>query len=272
MQDKLISFLYKTTIGRVLLKVLTLPVLSELAGKILDTKFSTILIEPFKKSADIDMEEYVEREYTSFNDFFTRRVKEGKRIVDMTPENLVSPCDSALTVYEINPNGVFSIKGSNYTVETLLRNSKLAERYEGGYAAVFRLGVSDYHRYSYIDNGYISRRVRIPGKLHTVMPIANDYYPIYHENTREYSQLKSENFGRVIMMEVGALLVGRIVNYHEKIYVIRGEEKGRFEYGGSTVVCLFEKDKVKFNNDIMINSANGIETKVRLGEQIGQAY
>ena len=72
-------------------------------------------------------------------------------------------------------------------------------------------------------------------------------------------------------VEVGAMLVGRIVNYHGERAVKRGEEKGMFEFGGSTIVMLFEKDRIEIDSDILRNSANGDETIVKYGEKIGKS-
>lgn len=112
----------------------------------------------------------------------------------------------------------------------ILKNPSLAKRYEGGYACVFRLCVDDYHRYSYPADGEKSENIRISGILHTVNPIAVESVPVYHENTREYCLLKTERFGTLIQMEVGAMMVGRICNYHGPRYVKKGSEKGRFEF------------------------------------------
>ena len=107
--------------------------------------------------------------------------------------------------------------------------------------------------------------------LHTVNPIANDVYPIYKENAREYSILHTDAFGDILMMEVGALLVGRIVNHHGAAEVRRGQEKGYFQFGGSTVVLLVEKGRLTVDSDILANSAEGAETIVKMGEKIGCA-
>ena len=147
----------------------------------------------------------------------------------------------------------------------------MARRYQGGYACIFRLTVDDYHRYCYVDNGRKSMNIRIPGVFHTVNPAANEVCPIYKENTREFSLLQSEHFKVVLMMEVGALLVGRITNYHEEETVKKGEEKGRFEFGGSTVILLFQKDAVKFDQRFLYNTENGYETIVKMGERLGEA-
>lgn len=160
-------------------------------------------------------------------------------------------------------------RDTSYTVAELLKNPVLAKRYEGGLLWVFRLCVDDYHRYIYIDDGFESRRVHIPGELHTVNPVANDVYPIYKENTREYALLKTVNFGTVLMMEVGALMVGRIENVPLRGRVKRGKEKGNFAFGGSTVILMTQKERVLPDPDIFMNSEKGIETRVKLGERIG---
>ena len=114
--------------------------------------------------------------------------------------------------------------------------------------------------------------MRIPGVLHTVRPVATGTVPVYAENAREYSLLKTENFGVVLMMEVGAMLVGRIVNLHGEAEVRKGQEKGYFEFGGSTVILVFEKDKVTLAEDILKNNEDGFETAVKMGEVIGKRW
>ena len=115
-------------------------------------------------------------------------------------------------LYEIGEDSVFNIKNTEYDLHDLLKDKKLAERYKGGHLWLYRLCVDDYHRYIYPVNGIKSGNRRINGVYHTVQPIANDYYPIYKENTREYCLIKTKDAGTVLMMEVGALLVGRIAN------------------------------------------------------------
>ena len=210
-QDRLLEKMYGCAPGRAVLKPLVNPVLSELGGRILDSRLSALAVPAFIRHAGIDMRDYEKKKFRSYNDFFTRRIREGARPVSMVPEHFVSPCDSRVSVYPIDGNCRVKIKHTPYTVAELLKNPVLAKRYEGGYLWVFRLCVDDYHRYIYIDDGFESRRVHIDGALHTVNPVANDVYPIYKENTREYALLKTVNFGTVLMMEVGALMVGRKV-------------------------------------------------------------
>lgn len=270
-QDRILELLYGTAAGRLLLKPLTLPMVSKVVGAFLSTPLSCALIDPFVKKNNIDMAQYEPVKYKSYNDFFTRKIKSKLRPVDTNPSHFISPCDSKLTVLPITKDCRFTLKHTMYTVASLLKNEKLAKEYEGGYAMIFRLTVDDYHRYCYAADGVKEDNVFIPGVLHTVNPLANDYFPIYKENSREYSILHTKEFGDIIMMEVGALLVGKIVNHHKKYRVFRGQEKGYFEFGGSTVVLLVKKDMVRIDTDIMDNSAEGIETVVKLGEKIGEA-
>lgn len=268
-QDKFLKNLYGSTFGRILLKPLVTPVVSNIAGAFLSTKASCILIKPFIRSNNIDMSQYEDVKYNSYNEFFSRKIRTGARPVDSKPTHFISPADSKLTVLPISENRRFTLKHTEYSVSSLLQNKELAREYCGGYAFIFRLTVDDYHRYGYVDDGVKEGNVHIPGKFHTVNPIANDYFPIYKENTREYSILHSKHFGDIVMMEVGALLVGKIVNLHETAEVKKGQEKGYFQFGGSTVVLLTKADKVKVDEDILENSRDGIETVVKFGEKIG---
>lgn len=268
-QDKFLKNLYDSTFGRILLKPLVTPVVSNIAGAFLSTKCSCLLIKPFIRSNNIDMSQFEDVKYKNYNEFFSRKIREGARTIDMEATHFISPADSKLTVLPITENARFTLKHTDYSVSSLLKNSELARAYHGGYAFIFRLTVDDYHRYCYVDDGIKEENIHIPGKFHTVNPIANDYYPIYKENTREYSILHGKHFGDIVMMEVGALLVGKIVNLHEKSEVKRGQEKGYFQFGGSTVVLLTKADKVKVDEDILKNSRDGIETVVKFGEKIG---
>ena len=268
-QNRLLSRLYGSSAGRMLLKLLTAPTLSRAAGAFMDSRLSKPLIKPFIRRSGIDMSQFEQRDFRSYNDFFTRRVLPGKRTVDMSPERLISPCDSKLTVYSIDRRSVFRIKGSRYRVSDLLGSRELAQRYCGGLCLIFRLEVDDYHRYCYFDSGRKSENIFISGELHTVNPIALEKYNIYKRNSREYTIMETENFGTAAQIEVGAMMVGRICNLHGAGEFVRGEEKGRFEFGGSTIVLLLEKGVAVIDADILKNSSEGIETAVKYGEGIG---
>ncbi|MDD6807628.1 MAG: phosphatidylserine decarboxylase [Oscillospiraceae bacterium] len=267
--NRFLRKLYETKVGRLLLKALTIPAFSAFVGRIMDSKYSKPIIVPFMKLNGIDLDEYEDRVFDCFNDFFTRQIKAENREIDYTPEHLISPCDGKISVYPINEETVFPIKGSQYTMYSILRNRELAEEYKGGNCVVIRLSVDNYHRYCYIDNGTKTENTFIPGVLHTVNPLAFDHVEVFKENCREYCIIHTENFGDVIHMEVGALLVGQISNYHGACACERGAEKGRFEYGGSTIVLFFKKDAVKLKDRLWTNTAIDIETPIKMGEVIG---
>ncbi len=269
-QDRMLEWMYGTPIGRVLVKLMIRPRVSRAAGWLLDRRISALAVGPFIRKNRISMVDFEERRFTSFNDFFTRRLKPGRRPVDREACHLIAPCDSKLTVYPIEPDFRFWVKGTEYTLGGLLQNEVLARNFLGGTLLLFRLTVGDYHRYAYPDDGFIGQSVRIQGVYHTVNPAATSRYPIYRENTREYALLKSENFGTILQMEVGAAMVGRIVNGPGERQVVRGEEKGRFEFGGSTVILLLQKDAAALDADIVQNTREDVETVVQLGQRIGE--
>ena len=268
-QDRFLEWMYGTRPGRLLVKLMIRPGVSRAAGWLLDRRVSALAVRPFIRKNHICMDDFEQRRFRSFNDFFTRRVLPGKRPVDDAPAHLIAPCDSKLTVYDIRPDSRFRVKGTEYTLEGLLQSKELAETFLGGTLLLFRLTVGDYHRYTYIDSGFVTGSTRIPGVFHTVNPAAASRCPIYRENTREYSLLESLRFGTVLQMEVGAAMVGRIVNAPGSRNVRRGEEKGRFEFGGSTVIVLLQKGRAILDADLLRNTAQDAETVVRLGERIG---
>lgn len=266
-----LNFLYHTIPGRVILKGLTRPGVSKLCGRFLDSDLSHFLIRPFAEKNEIRIADYEMDGVISFNDFFSRKIKAGFRPIDTDEKHLIAPCDGLLSVWKIRDDTIFPIKQSRYTVGSLLRNQKLAEHYRDGYCLVFRLCVNHYHRYCYVDSGKKSRNVFLPGILHTVRPVALAQYPVFTENSREYTLIRTPEFGLVVQMEVGAMLVGRIVNHEQEAYAVRGEEKGMFQYGGSTIIVLVGKDQVKMREDLLKKAQLGIETAVQMGETIGYA-
>lgn len=265
-----LTFLYKTIPGRFFLKLLTTRSLSKLCGAFLDSRLSSFLIKGFVKKNEINLEDYQLEGIKSFNQFFRRKIKEGKRPFDMEASHLCAPCDGLLSVWKINKDTVLPVKQSQYTLKALLQNQELAEEFMDGLCLVFRLCVDNYHRYAYAESGKKGPNIFIPGILHTVRPIALEASPVFTENCREYTIIESPLFGKLIQMEVGAMLVGRIVNHEGEGRAVRGKEKGFFEYGGSTVILLIKKDMAKINEEIIQNSLEGIESPVKMGQMIGE--
>lgn len=262
-----LKFLYGNFFGRVLLRIAVSPFVSRIYGKVNSGKASRKKIPGFIEANNIRMEDFEDREYSSFNDFFTRKLRDGARIVDQSENRLISPADAKLLIYDIDDKLRIDIKGRSYSMEEIVPGMKDLGEYAGGKCLVYRLCVDDYHRYCFIDEGTLAESKFINGKLHTVSPLSSAY-KIYKENSRVINKLSTVHFKEVIHIEVGALLIGKIVNRDVKDYK-KGEEKGFFEPGGSTIVQLFKKDTVVMDEDLLRMSADHIETRVLYGEGVG---
>lgn len=265
----LLKFLYHNMAGRLVLRLLSSRPVSKVVGCFLDSSLSKGLIRPFIQSHEISLKEYEEKEFCCFNDFFCRKIRKEQRPVDRRPEALIAPCDGLLSAYQIKQNMVIPVKQSRYSLKSLFAGDEIYREYEGGVCLVYRLCVNHYHRYCYVDNGMKGENRFIAGRLHTVRPIALETVPVFTENCREYTVIDTENFGRVVQMEVGAMLVGKILNYHGKQKVRKGQEKGRFLYGGSTILVLLKKDQVELPQSLFQATAEGLETPVKQGETVG---
>lgn len=267
-ESNVVRFFYGTIIGRLIVRIFSIPLFSKLMGLFLDSKLSKFKIKSFIKMNNIDMSLYKEKDYKSFNDFFTREIKN----IDYSKnkDDFISPCSSKLSVYDINEDGLYRIKNSYYRIKDLVNNNPIYKEFIGGKLLIFRLEATDYHRYIYIDNGSKEKNVFVPGILNTVRPIVLKHFNIYKQNSREYTIMHTDNFDDVIQIEVGAIMVGKINNKHEEYTFKKGEEKGMFEFGGSTIVLMIKKDIVDLDSDIIKNSSDGFETKVSVGESIGK--
>ena len=271
-QGKVLGLLYGTAPGRAALKLLTKPFVSKAAGYALEHPLSTVAIPPFVLKKHIKMDDFAEDKYRSFNAFFTRPVKPAARPVDRTPEALISPCDAKLTVVPVTDDLHFTVKGADYSLAAFLGCRHLAKHFQGGQLLIFRLTPDDYHRYCYPDDCKIGKTRCIAGELHTVNAVAAEHdVKVYHRNTRTVTMLTTAHFGHVLQIEVGAMLVGKIVNHPHGERVARGIEKGYFEFGGSTIVLVLEKDAAEIDAQILRNTANGAETIVKYGSRIGTA-
>ena len=266
-----LRFLYHTRVGRALLRPLTSRFVSRTVGAWMDSRLSKPMIRRFVRKNSIDLSEFESDNFTCFNDCFCRKIRDGLRPNDPDPDALISPCDGLLSAYRLDADTVLPVKQSSYTLGALLADEALASRFFGGTCLVFRLCVTHYHRYCYPVTGQKGENVFIKGRLHTVRPIALRRVPVFSENCREYTVLESDKFGTLLQMEVGAMLVGKIKNLHGAGEILRGEEKGMFLYGGSTVILLLERDRAILPEVFFSNTEQGLETPVRMGECIGRA-
>ena len=273
--ESYLKFLYYNPFGKLALESLVKrKFLSSWYGKKMDSKESCKLIEKFVKDNNINMEESKKSigEFTSFNDFFIRELKPNARKIDDDEDELVSPADGKIFVIEnIHDSSKFFLKGEEFTFKEFFNDEEIAEKYEGGIMAIIRLAPVDYHRFHFPADGTIFPSKKIEGHYYSVSPHAiRKNFRIFCENKREYSILKTEKFGDICISEIGATMVGGIKQtYNPNTFVKKGEEKGYFYFGGSTVIMFLEKDRVEIDRDIFENSINGFETKIYMGERIG---
>jgi len=259
------QFLYGTTLGGICVAVLRLPVFSKLYGA--RQKHPRSQHKVANMIAQHDMP-YQAKDFASLNDFIIR--KEDRK-TQQDKKMLIAPADSCLLVDTIDQGVIFSIKGKDYTLAQFLKDKQLAQEYEGGTCLIFRLRVYDYHRFCFVDNGQIIKQKRIRGFLDSVNTKATGKFTL-SSNYREITLMQTEQFGPMVFAEVGAMLVGRIINTHNDTSFVKGQEKGYFEFGGSTIVLLLKKNAVNIDDDILAHSALGVETQVKYGEKIGEKH
>jgi len=249
--------------GRLALKLMLKAGLPRLMASYLHSPKSKVLVPIFIRQHGICMDEFKGQKYCSFADFFAR--SKPRPIVDRTPMHFLSPCDGWVSTFDIKPDSSFEIKGSSYRLCDLLEDEALAAEYKDGLCLVFRLASDDYHRYAYIDSGYVHAGHYIEGQLHSVQPIACEKYPVFRLNRRCWTLMDTDNFGPVVQVEIGALAVGGIVNEHENTYVQKGEEKGHFELCGSTIVALLKKDRLTLRPALKAQHNKETEVRVKQG-------
>ncbi|CAG8443664.1 13311_t:CDS:10 [Acaulospora colombiana] len=246
---------------------------SERQGKYFDSPHSVRNIPGFIKHYNLNTEELLEPDiskYETFNEFFYRKLKPGARIIS-EPENgnvIVSAADSRLMVFrDIDLATKYWIKGKHFTVAELLKDEELAREFDEGSIAIFRLAPQDYHRFHSPITGVVGSVKFVSGTYFTVNPMAiNEELDVFTENVRSVVALHPSAPGasKVVFVSIGALLVGSIrYTVKEGDKVSKGDELGYFAYGGSTIICLWQKGKVKFDDDLASNSLQSLETLVR---------
>ncbi|KAF9264310.1 hypothetical protein L218DRAFT_1027655 [Marasmius fiardii PR-910] len=216
--------------------------------------------------------------FKTFNEFFYRKLKPSARPLESPtdPYRLVSSADCRMMTFEtVTEATTIWIKGREFSVSRLLGSSfseQETEKYNGGALAIFRLAPQDYHRFHTPVDGKIGKAVDIGGEYYTVNPQAiRTALDVYGDNVRKIVPIDSPQFGRVMAVCIGAMMVGSIrLTVEEGQNVKRGEEFGYFAFGGSTIVMLFEAGTVEWDEDLLLNSRDSLETLVRVGTGVGK--
>lgn len=270
-----LNWMYSTNLGMGLLEsIVKKKIFSSLYGRFLNSKLSKKKIVPFIEEYSINSDESESElnDFKSFNEFFFRKLKKDARPIQMEDDILISPGDGKIMAYkDINKDALIQIKGITYSLRELINDEELSNKYSRGSMVVLRLCPTDYHRFHFIDSGTCEKPTKIKGYYYSVNPIAlSAVNKLFCQNKRQYSILHSKNFKDVLYVEVGATCVGSIIDtYTSASAVNRGDEKGYFKFGGSTVILFFQKNTIDIDKDIMTHSNIGFETKVKLGEKIG---
>lgn len=269
--EKWLYWLYQNPLGEATLWALVKrKAVSSMYGKMMDRPSSVKKVAPFVQDYNVDLNLAQKQDFESFNDFFTRKLIKSARPMNSDSLVAVSPSDGKVLAYQNLGNQDFIIKGYRFDVSTFLNDSLLAKNYKNGTLIIVRLAPPDYHRYHFPVSGNIIRSTNIDGKYYSVNPIAlREKAEIFLLNKRQYSLISNPLFGVVIMAEVGATMVGSMVQTYTGNFAEKGKEKGYFKFGGSTVVLLFEPSKIRVDADILENTAKGLETSVKMGERIG---
>lgn len=248
--------------------------LSRLYGHWQNRSSSRSAILPFIERFQIDLDEveHPPDQYPTFNAFFARRLKPEARPFDSDPTALCSPADGKILVFPtLTPKVEFPVKGAFVTPAELLASADAAQTYDGGSALIVRLAPPDYHRFHFPDAGRAGPARLISGQFHSVNPIALNQTPdLFSLNQRAVAEIDTEIFGRVAIVEIGAFAVASILQTYAPGPVQRGQEKGYFQFGGSTLVLLFEPQRVTFDPDLVRDSATGLEVQIRTGARIGR--
>lgn len=271
--ESYLKWLYYNPVGKLAVKTIVKnKFLSEYYGRQMDKEESKYKIPDFVVKFDINLDESEKKYFDSFNDFFVRKLKPEARPIDISMNSVVSPADGKILAFpDLKETDNFFVKGKEFDLKKFFQGKDIYKKFEKGTMIIVRLCPTDYHRYHFPVDGFVKNDIKIDGDYLSVSPYAvKQNIDIYFNNKRSYAEIETKESGTVVMAEIGATMVGSILQtFTENSKIVKGQEKGYFEFGGSTVILFFEKDKIKVDGDILNNSKNGLETQIYMGEKIG---
>jgi len=267
-----LNWLYNNPVGELSLQAFVKrKAFSEWYGNRMDLPESADKIQGFVDTYNINMDEALKQDFSSFNDFFYRKLKPGSRPFSNDSNIVISPADGKVLAYENVDSQDFIVKGYRFNLYDYLQDSLLSRQFAGGSLIIIRLCPTDYHRFHFPLSGKIKKKTKIDGDYYSVSPIAiRKKIELFCMNKREYVVLENKEFGQMIISEVGATMVGSIIQTYPSDIVKKGEEKGYFKFGGSTLILIFEKGSLIIDSDLLSNTKKGLETEVKMGEHIGK--
>ena len=233
-------------------------------------------VAPFIREYAIDVTEFAAEanSYHSFNQFFYRKLRPAARPIASGEAVAVFPADGRhLALANLSVADTFYVKGQQFNLSAFLGSEAQATEFEGRALLISRLGPVDYHRFHFPISGQAGTVSFLGGSLRSVSPLAlRRNLSILWENRRSVTEVMSEVFGKVIIVEIGATCVGGIhQTFQTDSSVRKGEEKGYFSFGGSCVATLYKKNVIQFDDDLLEHSSLGREVYAKMGEQCGVA-
>jgi len=268
---------HNTFLGRLALHALIKrAAFSRWAGWKMDRPSSRKYVQTFIEKYGVDVSEFAEppKTFRSFNEFFYRKLKPEARPICAAPNAAVFPADGRHFGFsDVSAINTIFIKGEQFDLSALLLSSELARRYRHGTLILSRLSPVDYHRFHFPVDGVSSGPTRINGHLDSVNPITlRRGLRVLCENRRSITHIESPQFGIVTMVEVGATGIGGIeYTYTPGIPVRKGDEKGYFKFGGSSLATFFERGCITLAEYLINNTCDAIESYARMGDCMGHA-
>lgn len=236
----------------------------------MDQPRSRAMIQPFIRKYGLNAQDFAQRpeDFAHFNAFFYRRLKPEARPIAAEQDGVVLPADGRHRVIaDLSLEDPLLLKGQRFNLSQLLASQSLARRYERGSMLISRLCPTDYHRYHFPCDGLCDSPQLLEGPLSSVNPLALRWRPnILWENKRWLTRLRSDHFGEVCLLEIGATCVGSVVHGPFAGQLVhKGAEKGYFRFGGSCVILLFEPGRIRFQADLLEHSAANREVYAQMG-------
>ena len=274
--ESYLKFIYGNPLGKLALwAAVKRSFFSKWYGSRMSAQSSAKKISPFISDYNLDSSQFVDslENFKSFNDFFSRKLKSSSRPIHGTDDQLIFPADGRhIVVNDLSREQAIWAKGQSFNLKKLLGSAERAERYKHGSVLISRLCPTDYHRFHFPCSGIISESELMNGYLYSVNPIALMRNISYlWQNKRSITELNSDTFGKLCLLEVGATCVGGIIQTFDPGNVRKGEEKGYFRFGGSMTMIFIEPGVVTFSDDLLEQSKNGIELYALMGDVCAQA-
>ena len=242
----------------------------------MDQPSSRAKVAPFIRDYAVDAWDFLDAadSYASFNEFFYRKLKSSARPIAAGETVAVFPADGRhLAIADVSAADSFYIKGQRFDMAKFLGSAELAAEFEGGSMLISRLCPVDYHRYHFPVSGKAGAARILEGSLRSVSPLAlRRKLSILWENRRMITEVESDAFGKMIVMEVGATCVGGMHStFTAGSQVEKGADKGYFSFGGSCVTTVYKKGAIRFDDDLLEQAAHGREVYAKMGERCGTA-